>query len=112
MTGCPLGRRITSSGLSALMRVLFGIEGVTDYSTFYRGYRVAALRRAMQVWDGRGAFEANTELLVRLHRCAVVGEVPLVLEYGRRRGVSKMRTFRTMAGYFRMLARNVRHVAP
>jgi dolichol-phosphate mannosyltransferase len=112
MMGCPVGRRLMSSGLSALMRVLCGIEGVTDYSTFYRGYRVAVLRRVMQVWDGRGAFEANAELLVRLDRSAVVEEVPLVLEYGRRRGTSKMRTFRTVAGYFRMLARNVRHVAP
>jgi dolichol-phosphate mannosyltransferase len=112
MRGCPARRRLLSSGLSSLMVMVFGIEGVTDYSTFYRGYRVGWLKGAMDVWDGRGGFEANAELLVRAARAARIEEVPLVLEYGRRRGASKMRTLSTMAGYVAMAARNVRLGAP
>ncbi len=109
MTGCPAGRRILSSGLSVLMRSVSPRTGITDFSTFYRGYRVDLLRRTLdgggrRILRGRG-FESYTGFLLEAARTADrIDEVPARLDYGRKRGTSKMRLLRTILGQARVAA--------
>lgn len=109
MRGCPPWRRLLSMGLSRLMRLACPGR-ITDFSTFYRGYRVSLLRRVLdagcgRVLRGRG-FESYTGfLLAAASMTDRIEEVPAVLEYGRKAGASKMRMARTIAGQAGLVAR-------
>lgn len=103
-------RRLLSKCANLLIYLAFHIKGVHTYSSFYRAYRPAALRAVL---DRYGDFHAEPgfacviELLVRLARVrAKITEVPMVLRGAMRRGQSKMRVGRTVAGYLRVIARN------
>lgn len=103
-------RRLLSKCANALIYTAFHIKGVHTYSSFYRAYRPAALRA---VRDRYGDFHVEPgfacviELLVRLAKLRMrIMEVPMVLRGTMRRGQSKMRVGRTIAGYLRVIVRN------
>ncbi len=96
---------------SWLMRFVFGIPGVRDYTCGYRAYRVGVIREALKKFDGslvkESGFAAMAELLLNFGSLkAVIGEVPLVLRYDQKEGVSKMKLLQTVR---RSLAMIVRH---
>ena len=86
------------------MCLRFRVPGVRDYSSFYRAYRIAVLRRGLERFgdaliEGRG-FSAAAGLIVRLHTVgARFREVPLLLDYGKKGGISGMRLGETIRGY-------------
>ena len=83
--------------------------GITDFSTFYRGYRVGIVRQVMRrhgdrIPAGRG-FESYARFLVEAASLADrIEEVPARLDYRRKRGASKMRLAGTIVGYLRVAA--------
>lgn len=107
--GFPPGRRFFSLCANALMRLIFGVPGVGDYTIFYRGYTAAVLQRALDRYRDRfiqcSGFPANVEILMRVVRSGPVrcGEVPLVYRYDRKKGRSKMRVPRNIFRYGRLL---------
>ncbi len=116
--GFPLKRRILSWGANLLARNFFRIEGVKDYTLFYRGYRASALKRALKVWGDRfiecRGFAANAEILVKVAasgplRC---GEVATVYRYDLKRGKSAMKVFRNLAEYGGLFFRTLFRGAP
>jgi len=106
--GVPPHRVLLSAVVSWMLRLRFGLRGVTDYSCGYRAYRAGVLQQALAAHgDGlivsRG-FTASTELLEKLVRFTRrFAEVPLDLRYDRKVGPSKMRTMPTMAAYIRLM---------
>ncbi len=103
--GVPALRRALSRGLSHLARAILGLE-VRDVSSGYRCYRAGCVRLLMSQEDfpeSRG-FEIQLEILARLSRagCRVI-EVPAVVHYERKRGKSKLRVWRTVLSYARLL---------
>ncbi len=103
-------RHLLSWGANWLLRTFFPIPGVHTYSSFYRGYRADTLRRAFEVYNGRllecEGFGCMVEMLVKLRRLPVkLIEVPMVLQCDLRRGPSKMRRFRTIREYLRLIRR-------
>jgi dolichol-phosphate mannosyltransferase len=81
-------------------------------SSFFRVYRVAALRAGYETHgEGlirEGGFACKAEILMKLARLgAVVHEVPVDLDAGRRIGDSKLRVLPTVGGYTRLMARQV-----
>ena len=106
--GLPAHRALLSKGANALFRLLFPIEGVTDYTGSYRGYRVSALRKA---WGARGAeaireegFTVMPEILLTLRgKGLVFAEVPLVLRYDLKGEASKMRVARNVFATLRLM---------
>lgn len=107
----PLKRLILSKGANIAFRLFFPIPGATDYSIFYRAYRVPPLRAAMEHYGDQfiasTTFLANAEILVKLkpfiHR---VEEVPLLYDYGKKRGKSGMKVWQNLKSYLGFLARN------
>ena len=104
--GFPPLRRLYSEASNRLMRALFPLPGsIRDYTIFYRAYRVGLLRRAVALSGPGGllhsrGFAANAELLIKLSRLAGrMHEVPLVYDYGRKRGASKLPPARTILQY-------------
>jgi dolichol-phosphate mannosyltransferase len=109
--GLAWHRLMMSYASSWMMRGLFGIRGVRDYTCGYRAYRVGILRKAIQRFNNQlvqeSGFAAMAELLLNIGKLdAVIGEVPLVLRYDQKEGVSKMKLMRTIR---RTLVMMIRH---
>jgi len=108
----PLKRRVLSAGANRLLRILCPIPGVRDYTIFYRLYRTGPLRAALAVYRERftsvGGFACNSEMLLRMRTFVRrIDEVPLVYDYGLKRGVSGMKIGDNLISYlslFRIFA--------
>jgi dolichol-phosphate mannosyltransferase len=107
--GLSLHRRFISYAGSKLMRVVFPIRGVRDYTCGYRAFRGEALSRALSVYGDRfvdqDGFQCMVDILLKMRRMPdlVFGEVPLILRYDLKQGESKMRLFRTARKTLRLL---------
>ncbi len=108
--GVPVLRRIMSRGASVLMRVLFPIRGVRDFTCGYRAYRADVLRRAVDHYRGefvnQDGFQCMVDILLKLRPMHLIfGEVPLLLRYDRKGGQSKMEVGRTARNTLLLLAK-------
>jgi dolichol-phosphate mannosyltransferase len=106
-------RSILSGGASSLLRIFFPIPGVKDYTCGYRAYRGDMLKRAYQVYGDRlveeRGFTCMAEILIKLRAIgARVAEVPLVLRYDLKSGMSKMKVVRTILRYFVLIGANLK----
>jgi dolichol-phosphate mannosyltransferase len=113
--GLRAHRRLLSYCAGLLMRTLFPVPGLRDYSCGYRAYSAAMLQRALSVHGPalveEQGFSCFVDVLLKLRRLNVRAcEVPLVLRYDFKQGASKMRIARTIRRYFRLMARHL--VAP
>lgn len=103
----PLKRLIFSRGINFLLRRMFPMGRLCDYSIFYRGYRASLIAQALRLYGSsfivhRG-FVANVEVLVKLQRFSPrVSEVPLRYDYGNKKSSSKLNATKTILGYLRL----------
>lgn len=98
--GVPIHRQACSVVASGLFRLLRPVPGVRDFTCGYRAYRASLLRRAFAIHGVRfiqaSGFDCMVEILMNLRQFQpVVGEVPLVLRYDWKGGVSKMQVWQT-----------------
>lgn len=113
----PQWRRGLSRGAAVLFRQSLRLDGVEDFTSGFRAYRVSLLRRATDHWGERlieeRGFACMVELLLKLRYCRpTITEVPLVLQYDRKQGASKLRLGRTIGQYVKLLARDRLSPAP
>ncbi|HEY8308974.1 MAG TPA: glycosyltransferase [Gemmatimonadaceae bacterium] len=102
-------RRFLSSWANLLMKLVFPIPGLREYTCGFRAYRGSTLRRAIDVFGndfiqlkGLG-FTSTLEKLVKLRLLgARFEEVPFVLRYDLKASESKMLTNITTLGYLVM----------
>jgi dolichol-phosphate mannosyltransferase len=111
MENVGLRRRLLSEGAGLVVRLLLGLRART-VSSFFRVYRAEALRGAFDHFGDdlirEQGFACKAELLAKLIGLgACVEEVPVALDTSQRVGKSKMPVARTMAAYWRMMARQV-----
>lgn len=108
--GVPFLRRVMSFGAGWLFRLVFPIAGVRDYTCGFRGYRARVLQEALAE-DGEGFFDQDgfqcmVDILLKLSRRPLVFcEVPLVLRYDLKGGVSKMKVGQTVRKTLGLLLR-------
>jgi dolichol-phosphate mannosyltransferase len=107
-------RRLLSRTAGLLLKTLFPVPGVTDYTCGYRAYRVAAITRAIDTYGPalvqEQGFSCFVDVLLKLRRLRVRAcEVPLVLRYDLKQGASKMRIGRTIVRYLGLIGRNLVH---
>lgn len=106
--GLSRWKRFLSRGLAGLLHVLFPLAGVRDYTSGYRGMRLAVVERAFAV-HGRNLVTCSgepgpAELLVRLGRMGVrAAEVPLWLEPGLPRMDRRRFGLRSLLGWLWMI---------
>jgi dolichol-phosphate mannosyltransferase len=110
--GLGLYRKGLSRGASLLLRTLFPMKGVRDYTCGYRAYRASTIKDAVTRYGDRlieeSGFSCMVELLLKLRRLGIrCYEVPLVLRYDQKGGVSKMRVIRTIRRYLVVMTRNL-----
>ena len=108
----PLLRRILSRVANMLLAFCIGIKGVHTYSSFYRVYSARSLKEMLSIYDGRlieqDGFECMVELLIKFgrHKKFKIAEVPMTLDGGRRVGRSKMRIFKTIKGFVKVILKH------
>jgi dolichol-phosphate mannosyltransferase len=113
MIGVGRRRAALSRAASAVIRHSAGLDART-VSSFFRVYRPEILRAAFarfgdDLIQERG-FACKAELLAKLMRLdARVVEIPVSLDGSRRVGDSKLRVLPTMAGYTRLIGRQLAH---
>lgn len=95
-TGTPLRPRIFARVLPLVYRSVQPVDGVADYASTFRAYRIALLKRALREFQ-EGLITARTraagvQLLLRLGSLApVVKEVPVTSRYDIRTRPSRFR---------------------
>jgi len=110
--GVNLYRRFMSRGANTLMKIVFPIRGIWEYSCGYRAYRVSFIKDAMDLFgnsflDLKGmGFTGTVEKMIkaRIMR-ANAAQVPFVLRYDMKQGGSKVVTSLTTLGYFVLIAK-------
>jgi glycosyltransferase involved in cell wall biosynthesis len=100
-----------SRAASFAVRATAGVDART-VSSFFRVYRASMLRAAYRrhgdAFIREGGFACKAEILGKLSRMdARIEEVPVNLDASRRIGDSKLKVLPTMAGYTRLMARQV-----
>lgn len=110
--GVPAYRRLLSSGASLLFRAFFPIRGVRDYTCGYRAYRADALIRAVDLYGhdfiNQEGFSCMVDILLKLRRLGLsIAEVPLVLRYDLKHGMSKMKVVRTIRETLALIVRQL-----
>lgn len=108
--GVPWHRNFLSFGARVLFQVIFPVRGVRDYTCGFRAYRAPVLKEAFARYGDKfvseQGFQCMVDILLKLRRMNVIfREVPMVLRYDFKGGVSKMRVARTV---FRTLSLLVR----
>lgn len=101
VVGLTWFRKLLSLGASAIFRIMAPVTGVKDYTCGYRAYRSEILKKAFDEYEEnfikQTGFGCMVEILLRLNKFnPVVGEVPLILRYDYKEGVSKMKVARTV----------------
>jgi dolichol-phosphate mannosyltransferase len=98
-----------SRAANVFMKLMFGMEGIKDFSCGFRAYRGKLVKDAVRVFGNsllqmRGfGFTSTLEIIVKLHLLgAKFSEVPFGLRYDQKASESKMVSSTTMIGYFVM----------
>ena len=104
-------RRFLSRAASSAIRRSAGLDART-VSSFFRVYRAQIVRDGYTVHGDafirEAGFACKAEILIKLSRMgARVAEVPVCLDWSRREGESKLRVLPTVAGYARLMGRQV-----
>jgi dolichol-phosphate mannosyltransferase len=94
---------------SIIFRVLLPIKGVKDFTCGYRAYRASVLKRAFAKYgesfiDQKG-FQAMVDIILKIRRFddVIFGEVPFILRYDLKEGVSKMNVNATIINTFKLI---------
>lgn len=103
----PFRKRISEIA-SWILRIMF--PGARDYTCGYRCYRVGLLRWGQAHYGAeflnQQGFSIMVDILLKLRRKASrIEEVPLILRYDRKQGVSKMKVMQTAVTTLRLLGR-------
>lgn len=110
IVGVSVFRQFLSYAASLLMRVVFPIKGVKDYTCGFRAYRISLLKKASREFGDRlieeKGFACMAELLIKLRSMNILAvEVPLILRYDLKGGESKMNVIKTVQRTIKMLIR-------
>jgi dolichol-phosphate mannosyltransferase len=105
-------RKVLSHTASGLLRFLFPVGEVKDYSSGFRAYRADVLRRVKEK-NGRlvreSGFSCMMEVLLQLRTEGIrAAEVPLVLRYDLKQSETKMDIGHTVYRYVIVISKNLR----
>ncbi len=109
--GLSAFRKGLSLGCFLLMKTIVPFQGVRDYSTGFRCYHSSILRRMAVVYGPEklveeSGFVCMLEVLLKLRAIGVRAcEIPYVLRYDLKTGVSKLRIWRTLKRYLAVVNR-------
>ncbi len=110
VVGLAWFRQMMSVVVSWMMRLIFPIPSVRDYTCGFRAYRVTALRRCFAEYGDKfvdqAGFQCMADILLKARMLnLIMGEVPMILRYDLKLGQSKMRVARTVKNTLLLMLR-------
>jgi dolichol-phosphate mannosyltransferase len=108
--GVPWYRHLLSDVGSMIFRLLLPIPGVRDFTSGYRAYRAELLKEMFERFGERfidePGFSCMVDILLKMRPYPlIIGEVPLILRYDKKEGVSKMKVLKTVRQTLRLIVR-------
>ena len=107
-------RRVISRIANLLMKTVFPIPGVWEYTCGFRAYRVSLIQDALAIFGNRFidlkgmGFTGTVEKMIKCKLMgAKVAEVGFVLRYDQKMSTSKVVTSLTTLGYFVLIAKYI-----
>jgi dolichol-phosphate mannosyltransferase len=107
-------RRTISRCANLLLKAVFNVPGLKEYTCGYRAYRASLIQDAIAIFGNRFVdlkglgFTGTIEKLVKCRMLgARIGEVPFVLRYDRKMSSSKVVTSLTTLGYLVLIAKYI-----
>jgi dolichol-phosphate mannosyltransferase len=95
-----------------LLKTVFPIPGVKEYTCGFRAYRAPLIQDAIEIFGNRFidlkgmGFTGTVEKMIKCRMMgARVGEIPFLLRYDRKMSASKVVTSITTLGYFILIAK-------
>jgi dolichol-phosphate mannosyltransferase len=103
-------RSVMSRGAGFLLDLVFKVPNVRDYTCGFRLYHPAIIKRGFSQFGddlvSETGFSAMAEILLRLSFVgATFYEVPLLLRYDLKGSPSKMKVFRTIIRYLKLISK-------
>lgn len=109
-------RRTISRIANLLIKSMFSISGVWEYTCGYRAYRVSVVQDAIAIFENRFidlkgmGFTGTVEKMIKFKMMgARVAEVPFILRYDQKQSSSKVVTSITTLGYLVLIAKYCRY---
>ncbi|QDV67769.1 Undecaprenyl-phosphate mannosyltransferase [Rosistilla carotiformis] len=111
VVGVPWNRKFLSVGARLLFSLTFPTQGVRDYTSGFRAYRAEAIQAGFARFGddlvSETGFSCMADVLLKLRSLnRVFSEVPLILRYDQKGGVSKMKVMRTAILTLQLLFRH------
>ena len=108
VVGVPQFRVLMTYGAKLLFQLIMPIPGVRDYTCGYRAYRFDVLRDTMDHYGeefvSEKGFSCMADVLLKMRKFKYVfGEVPFLLRYDQKQGMSKMNVGRTVSLTLKLL---------
>ncbi|MFA5858343.1 MAG: glycosyltransferase [Elusimicrobiota bacterium] len=108
LVGLAFYRRVLSLCAKIILQLRYPYPGLRDYTCGYRVVRGEIIKKAFMKYGDKLVTETNFaatfELLMKLLEFKPkLVEVPLVLRYDLKPGKSKLRLFKTLGGYVKLL---------
>ena len=108
VVGVPKFRVLMTYGAKLLFQAIMPIPGVRDYTCGYRAYRFNVLKETMDHYGDQfvseKGFSCMADVLLKMRKFKYVfGEVPLLLRYDQKQGLSKMNVGRTATMSLKLL---------
>jgi len=107
-------RRTISRIANLLMKAVFPIPEVWEYTCGFRAYRATVIKDAVEIFGNRFidlkgmGFTGTVEKIIKCKMMgARVAEVPFVLRYDHKQSTSKVVTSITTLGYFMLIAKYI-----
>jgi dolichol-phosphate mannosyltransferase len=111
--GDPFLRLLLSKGVNWIMKILFPLQGIHTYTSFYRLWSVNLLTQLRQNTNGnyftQEGFGCMADMLLKTRRIRniKVQEIPFILVSDIKEAGSKMKVGRTIMGYMKLFISNL-----
>lgn len=102
--GVPIHRKYLSIFLNYFMSLLYPIDGVFDYSGFYRAYKAEVIRKLFARYGkdfirSKG-FTVSCELILKIRKITnKIVQIPFIYRYDLKKSTSKLNILRTIFDY-------------
>ncbi len=107
--GFPFWRSIPCKIVNRMLKYIFAVENVTDYTIFFRAYSLRLLQQGIAHYGDRFietvGFVANAEILLKLSTLHPrICEVPLIYRYNLKESKSKLKILFTIRQYLKLIS--------
>jgi len=112
LIGLPFSRLMLTKVCNFIYSFLFPIRGITNYTGFFKAFKGHVLKEAFSNYGDQfitcDGFAFMSEIMVKLRRMPVFcSEVPLLIRFDQRKGISKNRIKNTIAEHLYILRTNL-----